>query len=138
MRARILIAEDDAILALRIQRTIEGMGHQVAALAATGEDAVRLARELRPDAALMDVRLRGQMNGVEAAERIHADPGTPVIFVTAYSDTELIEQAARSAPYAYLTKPVRDRELRAAIETAVYRSRTDRALAHLNRVLRSV
>jgi len=138
MRARILIAEDDAILALRIQRTIEGMGHEVAALAATGEDAVRLARELRPDAALMDVRLRGRMSGVEAAESIHADPGTPVIFVTAYSDTELIEQAARSAPYAYLTKPVRDRELRAAIETAIYRSRTDRALAHLNRVLRSV
>ena len=138
MRARILIAEDDAILALRIQRTIEGMGHEVAALAATGEDAVRLARDLRPDAALMDVRLRGRMSGVEAAERIHAEPGTPVIFVTAYSDTDLIEQAARSAPYAYLTKPVRDRELRAAIETAVYRSRTDRALAHLNRVLRSV
>jgi PAS domain S-box-containing protein len=138
MRARILIAEDDAILALRIRRTVEGLGHEVAGLAATGEDAVRLTQELRPDAVLMDIHLRGEMTGIGAAALIHTTDETPVIYVTAYSDRELIEEAARTAPYAYLTKPVRDRELHASIETAVYRSRTDRALARLNRVLRSV
>jgi PAS domain S-box-containing protein len=138
MRARILIAEDDAILALRIRRTVEGLGHEVAGLAATGEDAVRLTQELRPDAVLMDIHLRGEMTGIGAAALIHTTEETPVIYVTAYSDRELIEEAARTAPYAYLTKPVRDRELHASIETAVYRSRTDRALARLNRVLRSV
>jgi len=138
MRGRILIAEDDAILALRIRKTIESMGYEVAGLAATGEDAVRMAEELRPDVALMDVRLRGEMSGVAAAASIHQQAGTPVIFVTAYSDGALIEEASRTGPYAYLTKPIRDRELYASIETALYRSRTDRTLAHLNRVLRSV
>jgi two-component system, cell cycle sensor histidine kinase and response regulator CckA len=138
MRARILIVEDDAILALRIQRIVETLGHEVAGLAATGEDAVRLSNDLRPDAVLMDVRLRGEMTGVGAAAIIRANAETPVIYVTAYSDRELIEDAVRTAPYAYLTKPVRDRDLHASIETALYRSRTDRALAHLNRVLRSV
>jgi two-component system, cell cycle sensor histidine kinase and response regulator CckA len=138
MRGRILIAEDDAILALRIRKTIESMGYEVAGLAATGEDAVRMADELRPDVALMDVRLRGEMTGVAAAASIHDQAGTPVIFVTAYSDGALIEQAARTGPYAYLTKPIRERELHASIETALYKARTDRTLAHLNRVLRSV
>jgi PAS domain S-box-containing protein len=138
MPARILIAEDDAILALRIQKTIEAMGYDVAGLAATGEDAIRLANERRPDVVLMDVRLRGEMTGVMAAASIHERDETPVIYVTAYSDEGLIELAARTAPYAYLTKPIRDRELHASIETALYRSRTDRALGHLNRVLRSV
>jgi PAS domain S-box-containing protein len=138
MRARILIAEDDAILALRIQRTVEAMGHQVVALSATGEDAVRLTEQFQPDVALMDVSLRGEMSGVEAAAHIHARGETPIIYVTAYSDRELIEQAARTSPYAYLTKPIRERDLQAAIEAALYRSRTDRALSRLNRVLRSV
>jgi two-component system cell cycle sensor histidine kinase/response regulator CckA len=138
MRARILIAEDDAILALRIQRTVEAMGHEVVALAATGEDAVRLTEEFQPDVALMDVSLRSEMTGVMAAAQIHARGDTPIIYVTAYSDRDLIEQAARTAPYAYLTKPIRERELQAAIEAALYRSRTDRALGRLNRVLRSV
>jgi PAS domain S-box-containing protein len=138
MPARVLIAEDDAILALRIQRTVEGMGYAAAGLAATGEDAVRLAEELRPDVVLMDVRLRGEMTGVQAAATIHARSDTPVIYVTAYSDTPLIEQATRTAPYAYLTKPIRDRELHASIEMALYKRRTDIALSHLNRVLRSI
>jgi PAS domain S-box-containing protein len=138
MRGRILIAEDDAILALRIRRTIETMGYDVVGLAATGEDAVRMAEELRPDVALMDVRLRGEMTGVAAAASVHEQAGTPVIFVTAYSDGDLIDEAARTGPYGYLTKPIRDRELYASIETALYRARTDRALGHLNRVLRSV
>jgi PAS domain S-box-containing protein len=139
MRARILIAEDDAILALRIQRTVEAMGYEVAGLSATGEDTVRLTGELRPDVVLMDVCLRGEMTGVLAAAAIRAGGhGTPIIYATAYSDERLIEEAARTAPYAYLTKPIRDRELHASIESALYRSRTDRALAHLHRVLRSV
>ncbi len=138
MRARILIAEDDAILALRIQRTVEAMGHEVVALTATGEDAVRLTEELQPEVVLMDVSLRGEMTGVVAAAHIQARGETPIIYVTAYSDRDLIEQAARTAPYAYLTKPIRERELHAAIEAALYRSRTDRALGRLNRVLRSV
>jgi PAS domain S-box-containing protein len=138
MRARILIAEDDAILALRIQKTVETMGYEAAGLAATGEDAVRLADELRPDVVLMDIRLRGEMSGVQAAASIHERCQVPVIYVTAYSDESLIEQAARTAPYAYLTKPIRDRELNASIEMVLYKSRTDRALDHLNRVLRSL
>jgi two-component system cell cycle sensor histidine kinase/response regulator CckA len=138
MRARILIAEDDAIVALRIRKVVEAMGHDAVGLAATCEDAIRLTEELRPDVVLMDVRLRGEMTGVAAAARIQAGSQTPIIYVTAYSDAPLIEQAARTAPYAYLTKPIRDRELHAAIEIALYRSRMDRALAHLTRVLRSV
>lgn len=138
MPARILIAEDDAILALRIQKAVEGMGYAAVGLAATGEDAVRLAEELRPDVVLMDIRLRGEMTGVQAAATIHARSDTPVIYVTAYSDTPLIEQATRTAPYAYLTKPIRDRELHASIEMVLYKSRTDLALSHLNRVLRSI
>jgi PAS domain S-box-containing protein len=138
MRPRILIVEDDAILALRIRKLVESMGYEAAGLAATGEDAIRLAETVRPDVALMDVRLRGEMSGIEAAARIHSRVETPVIYLTAFSDELLIEQATKTEPYAYLTKPVRDRELHASIEMALYKSRTDRTLSHLHRVLRSV
>jgi CheY-like chemotaxis protein len=121
MPARILIAEDDAILALRIQKTVEGMGYSAAGLArraGCGAPGGRAAA----DVVLMDIRLRGEMTGVQAAATIHARSDTPVIYVTAYSDTPLIEQATRTAPYAYLTKPIRDRELHASIEMVLYKS----------------
>lgn len=137
-KARILVVEDDAILATHLEQTLGQMGYQPVGLAATGKDAVRKAASLEPDVILIDVRLRGAMSGVEAAEAIHSAHDIPVIYLTAYADEPLIQKAKLTEPYAYLAKPVRDSELRASIEMALYKHLSERRVAHLNQVLRAV
>ncbi len=137
-RSRVLVVEDDAIVAAHLERVLEQMGYDVVGLAATGEDAIELAGREAPHVVLMDVRLRGEMDGTRAAEEIRLRWGVPVIYLTAYADEPLIEKAKLTSPYGYLAKPVREKELRASIEMALYKHATDRALEHLSRVLRAV
>ncbi|MBN1424068.1 response regulator [Candidatus Fermentibacteria bacterium] len=136
--ARILVVEDDAIVAAHLERVLAQMGYEVTRLVATGEDAVAAAGADRPDVVLMDVRLRGEMDGIRAAEEIRAGYGLPIIYLTAYADEPLIQKAKRTEPYGYLAKPVRDKELHASIEMALYKHATDRKLKHLSDVLRAV
>jgi two-component system cell cycle sensor histidine kinase/response regulator CckA len=138
MSSRILIVEDDAIVAAHLERAIVRMGYQVAGLVATGEDAIAQAEALHPDVIVMDIRLRSEMNGVEAAVQIRARADIPIIYLSAYADENFVNAATATQAYGYLTKPVRDKELNASIEVALYKSRTDRALAHLNEVLRAI
>ncbi|HNK62491.1 MAG TPA: PAS domain S-box protein [Anaerolineales bacterium] len=136
--ARILIVEDDAILATHLEETVSRMGYQVTGLAATGQDAVRSALEDTPDVILMDIRLRDDMNGIQAANEIHQKADTPVVYLTAYTDDSLLQQAKVTDAYAYLTKPVREQELRASLEMALYKYASERNIQHLNQVLRAV
>jgi PAS domain S-box-containing protein len=135
---RILIVEDDAILAAHLEDTLIQLGYQVTGLAATGSQAVKLALKGQPDAILMDIRLRGEMTGIQAAEQIHKKAAIPVVYLTAYTDEVLLQQAKATDAYAYLSKPVRDRELRASLEMALYKHSAEQRLAHLTQVLRAV
>ena len=136
--ARILVVEDDAILVTHLEQTLMQLGYQVVGLAATGEAAVELALAQKPDAILMDIRLRGEMTGIQAAAEIHRQLDTPIIYLTAYTDDELLQQAKLTNAYAYLAKPVRDHELRAGLEMALYKHATEQHVHHLNQVLRAV
>ena len=135
---RILIVEDDAILVTHLEQTLIQIGYQVSGLAATGEAAIEMALAQKPDAILMDIQLRSAMTGIQAAAEIHRQLDTPIIYLTAYTDEELLQQAKLTDAYAYLTKPVRDRELRTSLEMALYKHATEKRLQHLNQILRAV
>lgn len=128
-----MIVEDEQIVALDLQEDLEEMGFRVVGTAASGEDALELARQQRPDVVLMDIVLRGSIDGIEAARLISHEHGTPVIFLTAYSDTSTVARAAGSAPFGYLTKPYQSKELRAAIEVALVKAALERRLRESER-----
>lgn len=110
------------------------LGYEIAGNAATGERAVALAQEVRPDLVLMDIRLRGEMDGVTAAGIIRHRFSLPVIFLTAHSEATTLERAKLAVPFGYLLKPFEDRELRTTIEMALYQHSAERAILHLNRL----
>lgn len=118
MKARILVVEDEAIVQLDLQHRLQQLGYSVVGLASRGEDAVIQAAELTPDLVLMDIRLGGSMDGVEAARQIQATRPIPVIYLTAYKD---ISVAGRSPATLQpcLSKPFRKPELAAAITQAL-------------------
>jgi len=135
---QILVVEDDAVLAIELQQTLTQLGYQVVGLAATGKEAVELALAQKPDLLLMDIRLRGAMTGIQAVEQIHQQRDIPVVYLTAFTDEALLQQAKITDAYAYLIKPVRERELRAGLEMALYKHSTEKHLQHLNQILRAV
>jgi len=126
--ARILVVEDEGIIAEDIQISLRDLGYDVFAVVTTGEDAVRTAAESRPDLVLMDVVLQGEMDGIEAANRIRSGLGVPVIYLTAYADDKMLERAKITEPFGYLIKPFRDRELHSTIEMALFKHELDRRL----------
>jgi CheY-like chemotaxis protein len=119
MSLRIIVVEDEVIVAMDIQHRLERMGHQVLGLAVTGDKAVRLAREVNPDLIFMDIKLRGMMDGIEAANHIRAFSEVPIIYLTAFADDHTIRRASSANPIGYLGKPFEDRELQAMIELAL-------------------
>ncbi len=126
--SRIMIVEDEFIVAQDLQRTVERLGHRVCGIAPSGDRAVAMARELTPDLILMDIILRGGMDGIEAARTIQERSEVPVIYLTAYADPATIERVKNTEPFGYLVKPFKDRELDANIRMALYRSRNEKKL----------
>lgn len=112
---RIVITEDDAIIALDIERQVAAMGHTVVGVAATAEEALRIVEERQPDLVLLDIRLKGAVDGIAVAEEIQRRFSTPIIFITAYSDKSVIERARAVQPQGYLVKPIRKEDLAEAI-----------------------
>jgi PAS domain S-box-containing protein len=133
--ARILVVEDEGIVALNLRRSLAGLGYEVVGVAATAADALELASTGRPDLVLMDIHIRGNVDGVDAAVRLREQGGAPVVFLTAYADEGTVERAKRAAPYGYLVKPFSAPELRTTIETALHRHQRDRALIERERCL---
>lgn len=125
---RILVVEDETIIGMDIQSTLESMGYSVPAIASTGPEAVQLAGDLRPDLVLMDINLKDGTDGVEAAKEIKLRFDLPVVFLTAYSDEETLQRIRVTEPYGYLLKPFEKRELQIVIEIALYKHKTDSAL----------
>jgi len=133
--SRILVIEDEAIVAADIQDRLEVLGYEVAGWGTTGAEALELARTTNPDLILMDIMLKGPMNGIQAAHQVRVELGLPVIFLTANSDEAVLEKAKVSEPFAYLLKPFEERQLRTNIEMALYKSRMDRERERLTREL---
>jgi two-component system cell cycle sensor histidine kinase/response regulator CckA len=125
---KIMVVEDEFIVAKDLKAHLEKLGYQVTSLRATGEEAVKAVGAEQPDLILMDVVLAGGMDGVQAAEAIRGQMDIPVIFLTAYSDQETTERAKTTGPYAYLLKPFERRELGVTIELALYKARMEAEL----------
>jgi DNA-binding NtrC family response regulator len=126
--ARILVVEDEAVVALDVQGRLRRLGYQVVGTAASYEGALARAAELRPDLVLMDIALRDGPDGIAAAERLRTELAVPVVFLTAFADADTLERAKRASPHGYIVKPFEGRDLRATIEIALYRDGLDRAL----------
>ena len=124
----VLVVEDQGIIAQDIQQILIGWGYAVPAIATSGEMAVQKATELQPDLVLMDIVLKGKMDGIQAAEQIHARLDIPVIFLTAYADEETLQRAKITEPYGYLLKPFKERDLRTSIDIALYKHRMEKRL----------
>ena len=116
--ARILIVEDEAIVAVDVQKTLQKLVYEVPAIVFSGEEALRKTEELHPDVVLMDIVLRGQMDGIETAREIQERFGIPSIYMTGYSE-EFIEQLNTVKPLFYVIKPVAINELIAAIDSVL-------------------
>jgi two-component system cell cycle sensor histidine kinase/response regulator CckA len=119
--ARILVVEDEVIIAKDIQNTLKRLGYAVSALAPSGVEAIKNVAETHPDLVLMDIVLEGDMDGIETAERIGGLFNIPVVYLTAYADNKTLERAKVTEPYGYILKPFQERELHTTIEMALYK-----------------
>lgn len=129
----VLIVEDERIVAKDLQQTLAGMGYDAFAIASSADEAITRASENCPDVVLMDIRIKGRRDGVEAAAILRERFGVPVVFLTAHADDATIERAKRTEPHGYLVKPVKSAELRSAIEVAVYRHEMEKRLRERER-----
>lgn len=118
-RARLLIVEDERVVALDIKSILKRLGYQVMDTVSSGEDALKKVEKNRPDLVLMDVKLDGEIDGVKAAQKIRSLYEVPVIFLTAYADPKTINRAKETFPYGYIVKPFEEKEIMSTIEIAL-------------------
>ncbi len=131
-RARILVVEDERIVAMSLHHQLHSLGYEVVGKASSGEAALAKADELRPDLALMDIQLEGPMDGVQAAALIRERFHIPVVYLTAYSNRDILDRAKLTEPFGYILKPYEDRELHVAVEMALFKHRMERQLKEAN------
>ncbi|WP_421657843.1 ATP-binding protein [Leptothermofonsia sp. ETS-13] len=124
--ARILIVEDNQVVAWHIQETLENLDHKVVAISAYGAEAIEIAEKEQPELVLMDICLKGSMDGVTAAEEIYRRFDIPIIYLTAYTDPTTVQRAKLSCPFGYLVKPLREQDLQTTVEIALYRHEQER------------
>jgi len=122
---RVLIVEDEKIVAEDLHDMLERLNYQVIGLASSGEEAIQMTEANHPDLVLMDIRLKGDMDGIEAAEAIWAQFETPVTYLTAYADESTLERAKATLPFGYILKPFEERDLRTTVEIALYKHRME-------------
>jgi two-component system, sensor histidine kinase and response regulator len=131
-RRRILIAEDEQVVALDVESGLDELGYEVVGVVSSAPEAVRLTEETRPDLVLMDIQLGGPTDGITAAEEIRRRWQIPVVFVTASAGHEIVSRAKAAGPYGYITKPFRTKELKGTIAVALERHRLTRDLERSN------
>lgn len=133
---KILVVEDESIVAKDIQTTLRSLGYSVPAVVSSGEAAIDRAAASDLDLVLMDIVLKGEMDGVEAAEQIYENFNIPVIYLTAYADDHTLQRAKTTTPFGYILKPFEERELQTAIEIALYRHKMENKLKRTEAELR--
>jgi PAS domain S-box-containing protein len=127
-KTKVLIVEDEIITAENIRMTLNNLGYAITSIASSKEEAIHKAKEGEPDLVLMDIKLNGKMEGIEAAEQIAAQFGLPVVYLTAYADEETLKRARITEPFGYILKPFEERELHSIIEIALYKHRMEKKL----------
>jgi two-component system, cell cycle response regulator len=132
----ILLVEDEGIVARDLEETVTRMGYRVVGIASEGVQAVCLAEELHPNLIVMDVGLKGEIDGIQAAQMIQERSPVPVIFLTGHRDATTLQRAIRTGPLGYLVKPFQEVELRCAIEVAVHKHRAEVAMREREEALR--
>jgi PAS domain S-box-containing protein len=131
--AKILICEDELLLAEDMALTLNNLGYDVVEKVSTGEEAVKGAEKSQPDLILMDIKIRGKIDGIEAAVMIRSRMDVPVVYLTGYGEKDIFERAKKSDPYGYLSKPVGILEMRSTIEMALYKHAADKKIRESER-----
>jgi DNA-binding NtrC family response regulator len=124
----ILIVEDEGVVARDVENRLAAEGYGVAGWVVSGKEALAEVEEKKPDLVLMDIHLKGSLDGIDTAERIRQDHDVPVVFVTAYADNETLDRAKVAGPFGFIVKPFSQRDLHTTIEIALYKHEMDRAL----------
>ncbi len=127
-KARILVVEDESIVALDMRSRLASMGYEVVGIAASGEEALDLVRRTSPELILMDIKLQGDLDGVDTADRIKQRDDIPIIFVTAFADERTLARAKVTQAFGYILKPFQEREVLISIEMALYKHRMEKDL----------
>jgi signal transduction histidine kinase len=133
--ARILVVEDESIVAFNLQQRLSQLGYDVPAIAVSGQESFELVAQTQPDLVLMDIHIQGDLDGIEVAERLQQTHAIPVIYLTAYSEDSTLERARKTRPYGYLLKPFSERELHATIQMAFERQQLETELVDSRRLL---
>lgn len=126
--AKVLIVEDESIVAKDIQNKLEDLDHDVVGIVSAGEKVIQAVRETNPDLVLMDIRLEGEMDGIQASEELKQFFDLPVVFLSSYSNVNTLKRAKIAEPYGYLLKPYEDRELSVAIDLAIYKHSVEKRI----------
>ncbi|MBK7104877.1 MAG: PAS domain S-box protein [Ignavibacteriae bacterium] len=135
---KILIVEDESIVSLEIQSRLEDLGYSVSDAVYSGEEALLSVEKSFPDLILMDINLRGEIDGIDAANQIREKFNIPIIYMTAYADDETLQRAKVSSPYAYIIKPIEVRELHTSLEIALFKSSMEKKLIESEKRFRSL
>ena len=122
---RILAVEDEVLVRRFIDRTLTKLGHRVVGIVATSKDCIEMAKKESPDLILMDVKISGEIDGIETADLLQKESNIPVIFLTGNADVATVERAAKTRPYGYIVKPFNEKDLGSAITIAMSRARLD-------------
>ncbi|MFQ5963823.1 MAG: response regulator [Candidatus Scalinduaceae bacterium] len=125
-KSKIMIVEDEWITADDIKMSLQSLGYTVTSMSSSGEEAIQNAEKDRPDLVLMDIMLKGEMDGIEAAGQIRSCYNIPIIYLTAYADEKILERARITEPFGYILKPFVNEDLKIAIEIALYKHRVEK------------
>ena len=126
--AKIMIVEDERIIAEDLRNTLQSLGYTVMKIVATGEEAINILKKSKPDLILVDIVLTGQIDGIEMAEYMKSRYDIPIVYLTAHADKDIVARAKATEPYGYIIKPFEERELQTTIEIALYKNRTETRL----------
>jgi DNA-binding LytR/AlgR family response regulator len=137
-KTTVLVVEDESIVSKDIQQSLTKLGYNVVGSSSTGEKAIALASELKPDIVLMDIMLKGAITGIDAAAEIKANEGIPVIFLTAYADEGTLAKAKVTEPYGYIIKPFKEIDLHTSIEMALYKHKKETEIVKERDLLYSI
>jgi DNA-binding LytR/AlgR family response regulator len=137
-KINVLVVEDESIVSKDIQHSLTKLGYTVVGAASTGEKALEIAREFQPDIILMDIMLKGEMNGIQVAEIVRKELNIPIIFLTAYADEATLSKAKITEPHGYIIKPFKEIDLHTSIEMGIYKHQKERELEKERNLLFSI
>ena len=135
---KILVVDDEVVVTMQLEQILASMGYAVVGAASSGEEAIEMARHLKPDLILMDIVMPGKLDGIEATELIKAELDIPFIFLTAYTDDEFIKRAKNATPFGYIVKPFHNREIMAVIEVARCKKKVEKELKESEERFRAI